>query len=131
MSVRDTLAFVLKCRGVARGERTARIAELLDIVELAGFDARMPATLSGGEAQRLSLARALAMEPRLLLLDEPLGPLDAELRGSLIGRLDDVHRRLRLTTLHVTHDPGEVAGIATRVLRMDEGRLAPPPSSPA
>jgi ABC-type sulfate/molybdate transport systems ATPase subunit len=122
MSVRDTLAFVLRCRGVPKRERSRRIGSLLEMVELAGFDERKPGTLSGGEAQRLSLARALAMDPEILLLDEPLGPLDADLRGALIDRLHEVQQRLRLTTLHVTHDPREVERIADRTLRLEAGR---------
>jgi ABC-type sulfate/molybdate transport systems ATPase subunit len=128
MSVHDTLAFVLRARGVPRTERATRIARLLEDVELRGFDARKPGTLSGGEAQRLSLARALAMEPKILLLDEPLGPLDAQLRTALIDRLDDVQTRLGLTTLHVTHDPREVERIADRTLSLDAGRASGPPA---
>jgi len=121
MSARETLAFVLRARGMPRQQRPARIAELLALVELGGLEDRKPGTLSGGEAQRLALARALAMEPGILLLDEPLGPLDAELRESLITRLSELQERLNLTTLHVTHDPHEVERLATRTLHMQGG----------
>jgi ABC-type Fe3+/spermidine/putrescine transport system ATPase subunit len=122
MSARETLAFVLRARGVPRGSRAARIAELFALTELTGLEERKPGALSGGEAQRLALARALAMEPAILLLDEPLGPLDAELRESLIARLAELQQRLQLTTVHVTHDPREVERLATRTLTMRAGR---------
>ncbi len=121
MSVRRTLDFVLRARGVPAAARPARVAELVALVELAGLEERKPGALSGGEAQRLALARALAMEPAILLLDEPLGPLDAELRQALIERIGALERRLRLATLHVTHDPREVQRLATRTLRMKAG----------
>jgi len=123
MSARRTLEFVLKRCGVPRRERAARATELLEQVELRGFERRLPGTLSGGEAQRLALARALAGEPRILLLDEPLGPLDAELRGALLARLAEVHAELGLTILHVTHDPQEARGLATRTLRLRDGQV--------
>ena len=118
MSAAKQLDFVLARRG-----RRHTAAELLELVDLAGCGDRMPATLSGGEAQRLALARALAADPRLVLLDEPLGPLDAELRGALIERLHALHESLGWTALHVTHDPREAEHIASRTLRMRDGRF--------
>jgi iron(III) transport system ATP-binding protein len=123
MSVRRTLRFVLRYAGVPRGERRERCARLLALVELEGLERRKAATLSGGEAQRLGLARALAAEPQLLLLDEPLGPLDAALRQGLLERLARVHQELGLTIMHVTHDPGEARHVATRTLHMERGVL--------
>lgn len=123
MSVARTLAFVLARRGIPRAERPRRAAELVELCELAGLERRRPAELSGGEAQRLALARALAMQPRVLLLDEPLGALDQELRATLLARLAEAHRRLALTTLHVTHAPAEALAVADRVLRLADGRL--------
>ncbi len=123
MSVQRTLEFALRASGAPRGEVARRAAELLELVELTGFEKRRPGTLSGGERQRLALARALSVSPRVLLLDEPLGPLDAELRSSLIERLGALQTRLGLTVVHVTHDPEEAASLATRRLRMREGLL--------
>lgn len=123
MSVKRTLAFTCKQAGVPRARRKQRIADLLAMVELEGFEKRMPGTLSGGEAQRVALARALAVEPEIVLLDEPLGPLDVELRGALLERLGALQGEFAWTTLHVTHDPGEAASLATRVLRIEDGQI--------
>ncbi len=120
MSVAGTLDFVLKRRGLGRSERRTRTGELLDIVDLAGYEKRRAPTLSGGEAQRLGLARALATEPRILALDEPLGPLDAPRRQALLDQLQSLSKRFGLTTVHVTHDPGEAARVATRTITMSE-----------
>ena len=125
MSVTAHLDFVLRCAAVAPAEWDARRAELLSQVGLEGFGSRRPGTLSGGEAQRLALARALAPRPRLLLLDEPLGPLDAERRTSLLELFEDLRGRLDLTILHVTHDPAEAATMTDRTLHMQpDGTLA-------
>jgi len=124
MSALATLEFVLHAKSVARPERRRRAQELLDLVELGALGARRPGELSGGEAQRLALARALAHDPKVLLLDEPLGPLDARLRMDLALRIRDVHVRRGLTTLHVTHDPQEAAAFADRTVRLEAGRIA-------
>jgi len=121
MSARGTIEFVLARRGVARGARRAQAEELLELCDLAGFAPRRAATLSGGEAQRLGLARALAAEPKVLLLDEPLGPLDAPRRGALLDRLHELQRRLGLSVLHVTHDPQEAGRVADRTLTLEAG----------
>lgn len=126
-SVAGTLDFVLKRRGAAstRKERRARIDELLVAVDLEGYGKRRVPSLSGGEAQRLSLARALAAEPRILLLDEPLGPLDAPRRAALLDLFDRLSKQHGLTTLHVTHDPHEADRIAHRTIELlPGGRIA-------
>jgi iron(III) transport system ATP-binding protein len=123
LTARATLAFVLGCRGVQRKERSARALELLELVGLEGLAERRPGELSGGEAQRLALARALASGPRLLLLDEPLGALDMPLRAALAERLAELHRRLGPAILHVTHDPSEVVAYADRTIGMQDGSI--------
>ena len=125
LSVGRTLDFVLKQGKAKKSERARRVAELLAMVELDGYEDRLPATLSGGEAQRVALARALALHPTLLLLDEPLGPLDTELRGALLERLDALREEQGFAILHVTHDPREAAATADRALRLEGSRLSP------
>lgn len=124
MSVEKTLAFTLAGdKALSADQRKARAAELVERVGLAGKETRRPSELSGGEGQRLALARALALRPRLLLLDEPLGPLDAPLRASMLALIHESAETDGLTILHVTHDPGEAQRLATRTLTFDAGQL--------
>jgi ABC-type sulfate/molybdate transport systems ATPase subunit len=123
MSVARTLRFVLAQRGLRGSQANSRVQELLRDVRLEGFESRLPGTLSGGERQRLALARALASEPEILLLDEPLGPLDTELRQGLLETLGALHERQGWTVVHVTHDPAEARPYASRVLELANGKL--------
>ena len=109
--------------GLGRSARTERVAELLRLVRLDGFEARMPDTLSGGQRQRVALARALAREPKVLLLDEPLGALDRSLREETQGELRALQRRLGTSFVVVTHDATEAMTMADRIGVMDRGRL--------
>jgi thiamine transport system ATP-binding protein len=106
---------------VAAAERAARVEELLALVDLAGYGDRRVDTLSGGQAQRVALARALAPRPRLLLLDEPFGALDRELRERLADDVRDVLRASDTPALHVTHDEDEALRVGDRVLRLRPG----------
>ncbi len=124
LNVFDNLAFGLRARGRPRAEVGARVAEAAGLLELDGLLDRMPRTLSGGERRRVTLGRAIARRPRVLLLDEPFSGLDAPLRSSTRARLVELQRRLGLTTLVVTHDQGEALAIGDRVAVLDRGRLA-------
>ena len=127
MSVFDNIAYGLNVRPRAqRPSREAisgRVAELLAMMQLQGFERRYPSQLSGGQRQRVALARALAIEPRVLLLDEPFGALDAKVRKDLRKWLRDIHDRTGLTTVFVTHDQAEAMAIADRVAILNAGRI--------
>jgi len=124
MSVRDNVAYGLMVRGIASARRHARAEEMLALVKLDGFGDRKPAQLSGGQRQRVALARALVNEPRVLLLDEPLGALDLKLREAMQDELKGLQQRLGITFVFVTHDQGEALSMADRVAVFSEGRVA-------
>src|SRR5688572_5607668 len=123
LSVAAHLDFVLGAEGVRGAEAEARVRAVLAQVELAGLEARRPAELSGGEARRLALARALVGRPRALLLDEPFGSLDRGLRERMLALVAALHARERTTTLLVSHDPDEALALAGRVAVLHAGRL--------
>ncbi|MEV6835967.1 ABC transporter ATP-binding protein [Streptomyces sp. NPDC051133] len=119
----DNVAFGLRMRGVRTAERRSRAAELLELVGLGDKGERYPHQLSGGQQQRIALARALALRPRVLLLDEPLSALDAKVRLTLREEIRRLQQELGITTLFVTHDQEEALSIADRVAVMRAGRL--------
>ena len=114
MTVRDNVAFGLRIRKRPKAEVAAQVDELLGIVGLAGYADRYPSQLSGGQRQRMALARALAVEPRVLLLDEPFGALDANVRADLRAWLRRLHDEVHVTTVLVTHDQEEAMEVADR-----------------
>jgi sulfate transport system ATP-binding protein len=123
MTVRQNVAFGLSVRRVAKPAQRRRVDELLDLVGLGPFADRYPEQLSGGQRQRVALARALAPRPKVLLLDEPFGALDARVRQELRRWLDDLHRNLGVTSLFVTHDQEEALELANEVVLMNHGRV--------
>ena len=123
MTVRENVAFGLKVRKRPKEEIRRRVDELLGIVGLAGFQGRYPSQLSGGQRQRMALARALAVEPKVLLLDEPFGALDATVRKDLRAWLRRLHDDVHVTTIFVTHDQEEAMDISDRIVVMREGRI--------
>ncbi len=123
MTVWDNVAFGLSIRKRPKAEIKQRVGELLDLVQLSGFAKRYPAQLSGGQRQRMALARALAVEPKVLLLDEPFGALDARVRKELRAWLRRLHDEVHVTTIFVTHDQEEAMEIADQIVLMNEGRV--------
>jgi ABC-type Fe3+/spermidine/putrescine transport system ATPase subunit len=123
LTVAGNLQFVLDALKVPRVERSRRISDALSLVRVSGLAARYPHELSGGEQQRVALARALVGSPRLLLLDEPLSSLDAELRAAMRSELARIQRTLAVTTVYVTHDREDAAVLADQVIEMRAGRI--------
>jgi sulfate transport system ATP-binding protein len=123
MTVRDNIGFGLTVRKHDKAAIAQRVDELLELVQLIPFANRYPDQLSGGQRQRVALARALAPKPKVLLLDEPFGALDARVRQDLRRWLDELHRELGVTSLLVTHDQDEALELATKVIVMSDGRV--------
>lgn len=123
MTVFDNIAFGLKMRALPKSEIAEKVSELMTITQLYGLEQRYPSQLSGGQSQRVALARTLITEPALLLLDEPLSNLDASLRSEMGGFIRQIHKRLGLTTVFVTHDPKEAMTLADKVAVMAAGKI--------
>src|ERR687888_2483501 len=123
LNVFDNVAFGLRRKKVAKHEMRQRVAEALELVQLTGFEKRKPGQMSGGQQQRVALARALVLKPAVLLLDEPLGALDAKLRKALQLELKALQQQVGITFLYVTHDQEEALTMSDRVAVMSNGRI--------
>ena len=123
MTVFDNVAFGLRIRGEGNGKIRERVGQLIELVHLQGFEKRFPNQLSGGQRQRMALARALAVEPKVLLLDEPFGALDAKVRQKLRTWLRRLHDEVHVTTIFVTHDQEEAMEVAEQIVVMNDGRI--------
>ena len=129
MTVAENLSFPLEVRKIGKSDRDAKVKRALDMVQMGNFAGRRPAQLSGGQQQRIALARALVFEPELVLMDEPLGALDKQLRETLQFEITNLAHELGITTVYVTHDQTEALTMSDRVAVFDDGRiqqLAPP-----
>ncbi len=143
MDVRDNIGYGLMLKGVAKAERYRKVDEMLELVRLPGVGNRKPGQLSGGQRQRIAIARALINQPRILLLDEPLGALDLKLREQMQLELKALQRQLGITFIFVTHDQQEALSMSDRICIFNQGKIEqiaapdtiydapPPPSSPA
>ncbi len=123
LTVEENVAFGLRIRKIPKAETRRRVAAALDLVRLGEFGGRLPRTLSGGQQQRVALARAVVIEPKVLLLDEPLGALDLKLREEMQLEIKRVQQELGITTLYVTHDQHEALSMSDRVAVMKDGRI--------
>lgn len=121
MSVRQNLGFALRLRGMARGEISTRVDEVAELLEITSTLDRKPGQLSGGQRQRVALGRAIVRQPAVFLFDEPLSNLDAKLRASMRTEIKQLHRRLGVTTIYVTHDQEEAMTLGDRIVVMSDG----------
>jgi putative spermidine/putrescine transport system ATP-binding protein len=129
MTVGENLAFPLSVRGMGKADIAAKVARALTMVQLSGYESRRPGQLSGGQQQRVALARALVFEPRLVLMDEPLGALDKQLREHMQLEIKHLHASLGITVAYVTHDQGEALTMSDRVAVFNDGiiqQIGPP-----
>src|SRR6266581_1948238 len=125
MTVAQNVAYGLRLKaGVSKTEREARVKDMLRVVQLGGYESRYPGELSGGQQQRVAVARALVVEPEILLLDEPLSNLDANLREEMRFEIRRLHEAFGITTLYVTHDQAEAMVISDRIAVLEHGRVA-------
>jgi spermidine/putrescine ABC transporter ATP-binding subunit len=123
MTVFDNIAFPLKMRKHDSGDIRTKVQRFLDLVKLSGFEQRYPRQLSGGQQQRVALARALVFDPPILLMDEPLGALDKNLREAMQLEIKEIQERLQITTIYVTHDQSEALTMSDRIVVMNNGRI--------
>ena len=123
MTVGENLSFPLEVRGIEKAERKKKVTNALDMVQMSEFIGRRPAQLSGGQQQRIALARSLVFEPELVLMDEPLGALDKQLRERMQYEIKHIHEQLGVTVVYVTHDQSEALTMSDRVAVFDDGRI--------
>ena len=123
LTVEKNVAFGLKMRGVSQAEQKAKVGTMLEMMGLEALAQRMPEELSTGEQQRTALAKSLIIQPRVLLLDEPLSNIDTTLKTKILTDLQHLHNRLKMTFIHVTHDPEEAMANADRIVLMNRGRI--------
>lgn len=124
MNVADNIGYGLKIRKVPKADIKKKVKEMLELVQLEGFEKRKPAELSGGQKQRVAIARALANNPRVLLLDEPLGALDLQLRRTMQLELKRLQKKLGITFIYITHDQEEAINMSDRIVVMNQGNLS-------
>ncbi|WP_443091713.1 ferric ABC transporter ATP-binding protein [Basfia succiniciproducens] len=123
MSIGDNVGYGLRMQNIAKEERKQRIREALELVDLAGFEDRFVDQISGGQQQRVALARALVLKPKVLLFDEPLSNLDANLRRSMREKIRELQQSLSITSLYVTHDQTEAFAVSDEVIVMNKGKI--------
>ena len=123
MNVEKNISYGLRIKGMKKPEWQQKVSEMLKLVQLEGYEKRMPAQLSGGQRQRVAIARAVVLNPRLLLLDEPLGALDLKLRQQMQQELKDIQKRLGIAFVYITHDQEEALNMSDRIAIMREGQF--------